>query len=432
MKQNRLGVNSTHNVPFLQGTMNPTLINEVERTVVIDSQYRTNIYPYSGGIGKVPALINAFTHSADDRSILGNPSSPSFNTDFTLSLSENLTNVVEIKLDSVSIPKRWDNYSPWIGNVQFGIRELSTGFKYLITVGSCNPKTIQELIDKINDEIDGAGAGGPSGNTLVDDVHFGFSESNKRVVISPKNNPVGVPDKQYEIVFFDRDFFIDTDYSQDANFSLPEHSCFNVTYTNNNFGWYLGWRITPDEENVVKLQYVSNGVQYYADTSAKLKSIDYLVIVLDDFNKNRLNTGIVSGIQQSTKLPIPTYTNSDNLNCNDQGDQAFFSKVAPRQLTQAQLYTINTIVEDRQKSKNRNTAPTLSDAFCVIPIPSNIEQDDMIVLYSNKLSTSTRKYFGPVNIERVKASLYDDKGNIVNLKGHDWSFTLKVKQLYQY
>ena len=163
-----------------------------------------------------------------------------------------------------------------------------------------------------------------------------------------------------------------------------------------------------------------------------MKTIDYLVVVLDDFNKNRLNTGIISGVEQSTKLAIPQYTNADNLNCNEQGDQPFFSKVAPRQLTQAQLYTINSIVEDRQKSKNRNSAPTLSDAFCTIPVPSNIEQNDRIVLYSNQLSTAIRKYFGPVNIERVRAILYDDRGNIVNLRGHDWSFTLKTKQLYQY
>ena len=143
-----------------------------------------------------------------------------------------------------------------------------------------------------------------------------------------------------------------------------------------------------------------------ADTTPKSKTIDYLVVVLDEFNKNRLNTGIVSGVQQSTKLAIPEYTNADNLNCNEEGNQPFFSKVAPRQLTQAQLYTINSIVEDRQKSKNRNTAPTLSDAFCIIPVP-DVKQNDRIVLYSDQLSTSIRKYFGPVNIERFRAALYD-------------------------
>ena len=68
----------------------------------------------------------------------------------------------------------------------------------------------------------------------------------------------------------------------------------------------------------------------YQRPSPRLKSTDYLVIVLDDFNKNRLNTGIISGVQQSTKLQIPEYTNADNLNCNEEGSKPFFSKVAPK------------------------------------------------------------------------------------------------------
>ena len=424
MKQNRLGVNNTHNVPFLQGTMNPTLVNEVERTVIIDSQYRTNVFPYSGGVGEVNAAMRLLGVGVDDtRSIFGNPSMPSFNTDFTLTLSENLTNVIELKLDSVSIPKRWDNYSVWLGNSQFVIKDLSGNEEYMIQIPAFNPRTFQELVDKINEMISEAAT-----TTISNDIKCGYNEKEDRIYFYGPS----ASDNEYDIIFFDADLFQKADIKMNELFKLPSVGCFNVTYTNNNLGWYLGWRITPNEENVVKMSFKASGWFHYADTTPRLKATDYLVIVLDDFNKNRLNTGIVSGVQQSTKLPIPEYTNNDNLNCNESGNQSFFSKVAPRQLTQAQLYTINTIIEDRQKSKNRNTAPTLSDAFCTIPVPTNIEQNDRIVLYSNQLSTSTRKYFGPVNIERIKATLYDDKGNLVNLKGHDWSFTLKVKQLYQY
>ena len=43
-----------------------------------------------------------------------------------------------------------------------------------------------------------------------------------------------------------------------------------------------------------------------------------------------------------------------------------------------------------------------------------------------------RNYFGPVSIQRLKISLVDYLGNLVNLNGHDWSFTLKVEELYEY
>tara|TARA_B100000282_G_scaffold292800_1_gene267090 strand:- start:2773 stop:4497 length:1725 start_codon:yes stop_codon:yes gene_type:complete len=452
MKQNRLGVNNTHNVPFLQGTMNPTLVNEIERTVIIDSQYRTNIYPYSGGtFWNITDIVE--DNNAD---IVGNPSSPSFNTDFTLSLSETLTNVLEIKLDTVSIPKTWFDYSPFVGNSRFVITDPS-GDSYLVELQEFNPSQPGEIPTYINNAIQ---TDATIPQVVRDDIWFQYASitANRMQIISKgtdqQDNPY-VPartttaplyGRNYKITWFNPDLFERLAREKTAataeaggGFSYGVN-CFNVEYTNNNLGWYLGWRNTPDKDNNVSVEYQAlisqlgseyPGMFMTADTTPKSKTIDYLVVVLDEFNKNRLNTGIVSGVQQSTKLAIPEYTNADNLNCNEEGNQPFFSKVAPRQLTQAQLYTINSIVEDRQKSKNRNTAPTLSDAFCIIPVP-DVKQNDRIVLYSDQLSTSIRKYFGPVNIERFRAALYDDKGNIVNLKGHDWNITLKAKQLYQY
>ena len=448
MKQNRLGVNNTHHVSFLQGTMNPTLVNEVERTVIIDSQYRTNIYPYSGGSG----FFSAFNNS--EKSVLGNPTSPSFNTDFTLTLSENLANVLELKLDSVSIPKTWSNFSPFIGNSRFGIYDSSSNNTFMIDLPEMSPATPNDLVTVLNQEIHARfGQQLDISGVLVDnpylyianDIKFEYVNVTNKIIIDVSNANL-YPDPclnygsgtEYEFIWFNRELFSEQESNSNNTDRLFNFgaNCFNVEFTNNNFGWSIGFRETPDlSSNKVSSNYKTqvNGVNVLvADTTPKLKTIDYLVVVLDDFNKNRLNTGIISGVEQSTKLAIPQYTNADNLNCNEQGDQPFFSKVAPRQLTQAQLYTINSIVEDRQKSKNRNSAPTLSDAFCTIPVPSNIEQNDRIVLYSNQLSTAIRKYFGPVNIERVRAILYDDRGNIVNLRGHDWSFTLKTKQLYQY
>ena len=453
MKQNRLGVNSTHNVPFLQGTMNPTLVNQVERTLIIDSQYRTNIYPYSGGTGQTIASLD---DPSVDKPTIGNPSSPSFNTDFTLTLSENLTNVLELKLDSVSIPKTWANFSAFIGNSRFGIHDMSSNKTFIINIPESSPASPQELVDLINGQIaynfalpeyiyDSDDPLDPfpiqevpnQFNYIAQDIKFYYDSTINTILVNANSEDISGQTSylgtgnEYKLIWFDKELF-----SKPDDESLYGENCFNVEFTNNNLGWYMGFRDTPDPiTNIVSSTYktvIGGQSKLPADTSPKIKAIDYLVVVVDDFNKNRLNTGIISGIQQGTKLPIPNYINADNLNCNEDGDKAFFSKVAPRKLTQAQLYTINTIIEDRQKSKNRNTAPTLSDAFCTIPVPTNIEQDDRLVLYSNQISTSIRKYFGPVNIERIRARLFDDKGNIVNLKGHDWSFTLKVKQLYQY
>jgi len=45
---------------------------------------------------------------------------------------------------------------------------------------------------------------------------------------------------------------------------------------------------------------------------------------------------------------------------------------------------------------------------------------------------TTRTYFGPIDIQRMKISLIDEFGNSVNLQKLDWSFTLSYEQIYEY
>jgi hypothetical protein len=56
----------------------------------------------------------------------------------------------------------------------------------------------------------------------------------------------------------------------------------------------------------------------------------------------------------------------------------------------------------------------------------------LLVEFSGSLQKSERTYFGPVNIERLAVKLLDDKGNVLNLNGNDWCFTLVAECLYQY
>ena len=149
------------------------------------------------------------------------------------------------------------------------------------------------------------------------------------------------------------------------------------------------------------------------------------------FNNNRLNKGIISTVQSQTKLDLPSYYNPVSQQCDD-SNNVFTVKSAPRQLTQAQLYTINTIYQDRQTQKTRPNAPTSNNVLAVIPIPNATAYGDNIVLFGSDMSTNSRDYFGPVTIERIKTSILDDKGNLVDLNGADWSFTFRIKQLYQY
>lgn len=407
MKQNRLGVNQSYNLPHVQGTINPNLKTQIERVVIVDSQYRTNIFPWADG----------------------DQTKPSFNTDFTITLSEQLSNVTEITMESVNIPKSWYNFSRFIGNTCFEITPIDSSGNilgedtFLIWIIDGNYE-INDLKNYLNTEH--------VSSWTYSLNHFGLSfnyhiRTNKCSFSYSMSNGTSPPDG-YRITFYKPGGFI-------GNSGVCE-SCSTTSFANNNFGWSTGWRLTPDASGVVSFD-IHNGDEVHAEAVPQLEPISSLIIILDDYNKNRLNTGIIGASQQNTKLSFPSYRNetvTDLSSCLpvDGIDRQFYTKVAPRKLTQAQIYTINSIMIDRLKSKQRNTAPTTSDALCVIPISPAIENNENIVLMSDQLSTNKREYFGPVDIERLRARLTDDNGNIVNLNGRDWSFTLRVKQLYQY
>ena len=42
----------------------------------------------------------------------------------------------------------------------------------------------------------------------------------------------------------------------------------------------------------------------------------------------------------------------------------------------------------------------------------------------------TREYFGPVDIQRLRVTLYDEYGRILDLNNMDWSFSLAFEILY--
>ena len=109
----------------------------------------------------------------------------------------------------------------------------------------------------------------------------------------------------------------------------------------------------------------------------------------------------------------------------------------PRKLTKAQLYSVNEIILNRSVPNLRAPGPTTTNTLATIPLKGisalrNATPPEPFVEAGIALQTNKREYFGPVNIERLRVRLLDDKGNIVDLNDNDWSFTMIVDQLYQY
>ena len=196
----------------------------------------------------------------------------------------------------------------------------------------------------------------------------------------------------------------------------------------NTLGWLMGYKevfeyVKPD----------GNESQSIMDVTGT----KYLILVIDDYNQNHVNNGLVTITKTSTTLKMPTYYSTDLPSVCIVEDRVATQIVLPsipRVLTQSQIYTINEISKNRHNNTNLlSKAPTSADIMAIIPLKQSGENTGkMLVDFSGSLQDSKRTYFGPVNIDRICVKLLDDKGAVLDLNGAEWCVTLLCECLYQY
>ena len=157
----------------------------------------------------------------------------------------------------------------------------------------------------------------------------------------------------------------------------------------------------------------------------------YFLLVIDDFNQNHLNKGLVGINSLNRTLKLPSYWNAD-LSCNPVTKPATYVQNAPRRLSQAQLYTLNEITQSRKATtRDRLSTPTTTDVLGLIPIDKNgAVIGQQIIEDGSTLQLNQRTYFGPVDIDRLKIQLLDEYGRVIDLNYMDWSMSLIFETLY--
>ena len=398
-KREKLGVNETYQVPVTQGTMNPNLKNTVTRLVNIDSQYRQIITPNSE-----------------------NPLGPASPTNYTIDLTENLTNVLSIKLNSVQIPYAWYAIDYTSGtNVLFYRQTGTTAYTpFVVPPGNYTPQQLQAYMAL---QV-------PFNGTAIFSIAYNAN--------SGKMTITNATATAYDILFFD------PTYNIPVNPALitPEiNDAIAASKVNSNLGWLMGYRGTNQVPAVPnQLLYTippntsSPNNAIVTEAVADTYGPKYLILVLDDYNQNHLNKGLVTIATNDTRLSLPSYFNPGIAVVCDASGNPTYIQSAPRQLTQAQLYTINSINQNRNNTTtDRYTGPTTTDVLALIPVKTySLLPGQPYIEFGSSLQTNERVYFGPVNIERMKIQLIDDKGNILNMHGNDWSFTMISTHLYEY
>lgn len=457
MKREQLGVNNNVNIPVAQDVLNPNLENITSRFINIDSQFRQAV----GGLEAI-------------------------STDYTLDLSDPLTNVLSLRLYSVQIPFTWYVIDTHYGNTCFWvvIPDPSNNEKHYVKVnfppGNYTYDTFPVQFAKSM-----ANAGITWIDPSIEPVNplIIVGENNGKIVINLDGYVYTDPitSVQYPIIglnpssdVFDENinpYLMFFDFTGTFNCGLgcsPQNMTFNVT-----LGWVMGFRLP-----IVPVFSQSSGGNT-AEAVLDLYGPKYFIIVIDDYNQNHINNGLISITELSNKLSLPSYYNTSqpytcvpntmspllqnnvvgnfarlteqqaasrginttNISNSFQdkldfgyGNREVVLPSAPRTLTQAQIYTINEIIKNREKTTSyRGKAPTTTDTFALVPIKKgNMKIGDLYAEFGGSMQDNKRIYFGPVNIDRMRVRLLDDKGFVVDLHGVDWTFTIISDNLYQY
>ena len=433
MNREQLGINDTYQVPVKQDSLNPNLKNTINRFINLDSQFRQ----YTNGIDSTA-------------------------TDYTLDLSDTLKDVLSLRIYSYQIPFSWYTIDVAYGNTCLWINDGSCNVVVSVSPGNYNASQfVTDLSNNFtnagfyNYPVNGPVSYNPNNGKITLNL-FGADFSGNIIGLDPIHASFTVSETT-RIIFFDF-----TGILQCSNVCLSKSN----HYFNNSLGWIMGFRVP-----YIFIDPSGNVAPCILD----LNGPKYLILVVDDYNQNHVNNGLVSITQFSSTLKVPSYYSPDlpyicltpaqqgnniqqivteaNLQSifdnqssasnglliagkyeGDYTSTQFVLPSAPRTLTQSQIYTINEINKSRNNTTNYlSKAPTTSDILGILSIKTNgLSTGSLLVEFSGSIQDNIRTYFGPVDIDRMCVKLLDDKGNILNLNGNDWCVTLICECLYQY
>ena len=359
--RNREQVLQEHNLPVVQGQLNPVLRNVNKRIVSLDTKMRNYL-------------------NQDPNNV-------------TLDLSEPLNNVLALRVMSVEIRHSWYTFDDTYGTAEFIVDNS------LVSIDNGNYSET-ELMTQINNKLS---------SYDISFLDFSYNANTGKVTIENTDS------SSHTITFYDNE--------NPGNMKK-----------NSNLGWLLGYRL----DNSYNITTTIDGSG--STTGPSLLDVygpKYILLQLEDYNNNHFNRNFVAVDDNVEPLKFPSYYSPD-LSMSDPNFKAILDSNNQVQwidsgLTQTQVFTISEIYKSKQTSINENKVSGMvtNDILSKLPIQYT-KSFGTLVIGNNFLNKNERYYYGPVNISRVKISLYNDAGQLLNLNGQDYAVTLQTDELYQY
>jgi|TARA_Y100000992_G_C21266909_1_gene494416 hypothetical protein len=303
---------------------------------------------------------------------------PNYSTDngtnFIYTMSQPVTNVTKMNLISVEIPQVYCIMSDKYQNSSFMLIIDDNEFMinlpdiYLLDHGSKDYNNYSKLINLCNNYFK------KHSNELVNRCLFYLPELDDDVTII-KNL----------FFMFDNEGLDETNIPKniELHFEKTPESSTAVRDLRSKLGWMLGFRSpivklksTNELDNIFKTDsaldetYFKDKLSVRADVPMQLTSAKYLYLIIDDFNSNKLENFVVDDITlKGCDVNVSLGGNILAKILFDSGSE---------------FYTVD------------------------------------------RLITVERQYTGPVDIQKIKISLIDEFGRILDLNNIDWSFSIKL------
>lgn len=418
------------------------LMNRKENTIIENEGNKNNL-TYSvfekdynkGSINNL--MINNYDHIINIDTSFVSFDKKKLNTDniyynlknnLTIDLSEKLEKIVELKLNTIQIPYTFYNITEKKNNNTFYIYKYDNTNNLLLNkkleLENGLYESVSDVVNELSIKI----------SAIDPTLQISYSLITKKITFTNLN----VTDK-FIIHFYETN-----------NSKFKENYC---NLYNNELqtclGWLLGSRKISEtlneynETNVSEYFYsleetIDGGESLTLDGVTILPNPKYFLFAIDDYSKNQHNKSLVQ-IDNSLKSIIPKKypidEKNNNMNCIDcvnENNKRF------NNYTKAQKYSQIELLKEKElnKTKNKlNTNLNVEQILAIIPFNSankDYETGQLITFKNDLFKKNNRIYFGPQTLERLKFTLYDNDGYIVDFNGNDWNFTLLATQLYNY
>ena len=389
-----------------------------------------NTYDTSGGFDSLNSMVVA---TSTTNLVIDSQFRPINNeaNDFTIDLSEPLVDVVSIELQYYQFVYSLYNIDADHNTNNFFITDLA-GELYTINIDSGLYKTQQQLVEKINTTVVTFFTGSSIFNNNFPDLSgnldtlivFSYNELTGKTTVKIRNC------FKY-IKFFDLNIMSGNGR---LNYNLGYFLGFRKRFLNSqvSLGYYM---VEQQGEGAIDTEVIVDSIDPNINVIVSTGIVDirqpkFLILSIDDYNQNRQSQNLITA-SEGTDNTIHLRTINK---CNETDINNLQIPSNPRNRPLALLYAHNERVIDTinniRKIRSLNVPAAIPDIFAMIPVETGRNLGELINNSGLTTEMNIRKFFGPVNINRLRIRIYNEKGILINLNGSDYSFRVGVERLY--